>query len=144
MTCCLTDQVLLHYTTEAKTYYADLGEAIRGRTITGVTSITSDDALLTMSSLAVIGADVSEYDQFGNPITIEANTGVSWLMSGGTNGVGLIALTLSMLISISPKGDVDALPEPWQSLHPIFSSLRLVLMPVPLQVLQGDIFNAHF
>lgn len=86
MTCCLTDQVLLHYTTESKTYYADLGEAIRGRTITGVTSITSDDALLTMSSLAVIGTDVSEYDQFGNPITIEASTGVSWSMSGGTAG----------------------------------------------------------
>ena len=86
MTCCLTDQVLLHYTTESKTYYADLGEAIRGRIITGVTSITSDDALLTLSSLAVIGADVSEYDQFGNPITIEASTGVSWSMSGGTAG----------------------------------------------------------
>ena len=86
MTCCLTDQVLLHYTTESKTYYADLGEAIRGHTITGVTSITSDDALLTLFGLAVIGADVSEYDQFGNPITIEASTGVSWSMSGGTAG----------------------------------------------------------
>jgi hypothetical protein len=86
MTCCLTNQVLTHYTGESKTYYCDLGEAIKGRTVTGVTSIVSDDALLTLSGLAVISVDTSDYDQFGNPITIEANTGVSWTMSGGTAG----------------------------------------------------------
>jgi hypothetical protein len=86
MSCCLTSQVLTHYTTEAKTYYADLGEAIKGRTITGITGITSDDAALTISSVAVISTDVNDYDQFGNAITIEANTGVSWTMSAGTAG----------------------------------------------------------
>lgn len=86
MTCCLTDQILTHYTGESKTYYCDLGEAIKGRTITGVTSITSDDGALTLSGLAVISVDTSDYDQFGNAITIEASTGVSWTMAGGTAG----------------------------------------------------------
>ena len=86
MSCCLSNQVLTHYTGESKTYYADLGEAIRGRTITGVTSIASDDAALTLSGLAVVSVDTSEFDAFGNPITIEAGTGVSWTMAGGTAG----------------------------------------------------------
>jgi hypothetical protein len=86
MSCCLTSQVLTHYTTESKTYYCDLGEAIKGRTVSSVTGITSDDAALTISSVAVISSDVSDYDQFGNAITIEAGTGVSWTMSGGTAG----------------------------------------------------------
>jgi len=86
MTCCTTSQVLTHYTTESKVYYADLGEAIRGRTITGVSGIASDDAALTLSGLTVVSSDTAEYDQYGNPITIEANTGVYWTMSGGTAG----------------------------------------------------------
>ena len=86
MTCCIGDGVLLHYTGEAKTYYVDLGEAIKGRTITGVTSITSTDVALVISSAAVLTADTSDYDQFGNAVTIEANTGISFVLSGGTAG----------------------------------------------------------
>ena len=74
MTCCVGDQVLLHYAGESKTYYVDLGEAIKGRTITSVTSVTSPDAGLSISSVAVLTADTSDYDQYGNAVTIEANT----------------------------------------------------------------------
>ena len=86
MTCCVGDQVLLHYKGESKTYYVDLGEAIKGRTITGVTSVTSPDAALTIASAAVISADTSDYDQYGNAVTIEANTGISFTLSNGTAG----------------------------------------------------------
>jgi len=86
MTCCIGDGILLHYTGEAKTYYVDLGEAIKGRTITGVTSVTSPDASLTISGATVLSADTSDYDQFGNAVTIEANTGISFTLSGGTAG----------------------------------------------------------
>ncbi len=86
MTCCTSAEVLLHYTGESKTYYADLGEAIKGRTITSITSITSDDALLTISSSAILTVDTADYDQQGNAVTIEANTGVSFVLSNGTAG----------------------------------------------------------
>jgi hypothetical protein len=86
MTCCIGDGILLHYTGEAKTYYVDLGEAIKGRTITGVTSVTSADGALSISAAAVLSADTSDYDQYGNAVTIEANTGISFTLSGGTAG----------------------------------------------------------
>lgn len=86
MTCCTSAEVLLHYTGESKTYYVDLGEAIKGRTITSITSITSDDALLTISSTAILTVDTADYDQQGNAVTIEANTGVSFVLSNGTAG----------------------------------------------------------
>lgn len=86
MTCCTSAEVLLHYTGESKTYYVDLGEAIKGRTITSITSITSDDALLTISSSAILTVDTADYDQQGNSVTIEANTGVSFVLSNGTAG----------------------------------------------------------
>ena len=101
MTCCLTSQVLTHYTTESKVYYADLGDAIRGRTITGVTGIASDDAALTLSGLTVVSSDTAEYDAFGNPITIEANTGVYWTMAGGTAGGRVLGLRGGQVIRLA-------------------------------------------
>ena len=86
MTCCVGDGVLLHYSGESKTYYVDLGEAIKGRTITAVTSITSPDANLSITSAAVLTADTSDYDQYGNAVTIEAYTGVSFVLASGTAG----------------------------------------------------------
>ena len=86
MTCCVQPGVLLHYKGEAKTYYVDLGEAIKGRTITSVTAITSPDAGLVIGSAAVLSVDTSDYDQYGNAVTIEAYTGISFTLSGGTPG----------------------------------------------------------
>ena len=88
MTCCVQPGVLLHYKGESKTYYVDLGEAIKGRTITSVTGITSPDAGLTIASAAVLTSDTSDYDQYGNAVTIEAYTGVSFTLTGGTAGSG--------------------------------------------------------
>ena len=86
MTCCVQPGVLLHYRGESKTYYVDLGEAIKGRTITSVSAITSPDAGLTIASAAVLTSDTSDYDQYGNAVTIEAYTGVSFTLTGGTAG----------------------------------------------------------
>jgi hypothetical protein len=86
MTCCIGDGVLLHYSGESKVYYVDMGEAIKGRTIVSVTSVTSPDASLSVTSAAVLTTDTSDYDQFGNAVTIEANTGISLNLSGGTSG----------------------------------------------------------
>ena len=86
MTCCVQPGVLLHYKGEAKTYYVDLGEAIKGRTISSVTAITSPDAGLVIGSAAVLSVDTSDYDQYGNAVTIEAYTGVSFTLSAGTPG----------------------------------------------------------
>jgi hypothetical protein len=76
----------LHFKGEAKTYYVDLGEAIRGRTISSVTAITSPDAGLVIGSAAVLTVDTSDYDQHGNAVTVEAYTGVSFTLSAGTPG----------------------------------------------------------
>lgn len=86
MTCCVQPGVLLHYKGEAKTYYVDLGEAIKGRTISSVTGITSPDGGLVIASAAVLAVDTSDYDQYGNAVTVEAYTGVSLTLSGGTPG----------------------------------------------------------
>jgi hypothetical protein len=86
MTCCVQPGVLLHYKGELKTYYVDLGEAIKGRTISSVTAITSPDAGLVIGSAAVLTVDTSDYDQYGNAVTIEAYTGVSFTLSAGTPG----------------------------------------------------------
>ena len=87
MTCCSSQDVLIHRTGESKIYYYDLGEAIKGRTITAVIGITADDTLLTMSSISIISTDTSDYDQHGNALTIEANTGIRWTMAAGTAGI---------------------------------------------------------
>ena len=76
----------MHYKGEAKTYYVDLGEAIKGRTISSVTAITSPDVGLVIGSAAVLSVDTSDYDQYGNAVTIEAYTGVSFALTGGTPG----------------------------------------------------------
>ena len=86
MTCCVQPGVLLHFKGEAKTYYVDLGEAIKGRTISSVTAIASPDAGLVIGSAAVLTVDTSDYDQYGNAVTIEAYTGVSFTLSAGTPG----------------------------------------------------------
>ena len=86
MTCYVQPGVLLHYKGESKTYYVDLGEAIKGRTISSVTAITSPDAGLVIGSAAVLIVDTSDYDQYGNAVTIEAYTGVSFTLSAGTPG----------------------------------------------------------
>jgi len=107
MTCCTSSDVLLHYTGESKTYYADLGEAIKGRTITGLTSVASDDAGLTISSAAIITSDTADYDQHGNAITIEANTGVSWSMTGGTAGNAAAESTTTLTITFSTAAGTE-------------------------------------
>ena len=107
MTCCVGDQVLLHYSGESKTYYVDLGEAIKGRTITGVTSITSPDAALTIASAAVLSVDTADYDQYGNSITIEANTGVSFTLSGGTSGSDDAEATTTLRITFTTSAGTE-------------------------------------
>ena len=107
MTCCSTEDVLIHRTGESKTYYFDLGEAIKGRTITAVGSVTSDDALLIISSAAVISADTDDYDQFGNAITIEANTGIQWNMADGTAGTADDEYTATLTFTFSTSAGTE-------------------------------------
>ena len=107
MTCCTSSDVLLHYTGESKTYYADLGEAIKGRTITGLASVASDDAGLTISSAAIITSDTADYDQHGNAITIEANTGISWSMTGGTAGSSEAEYTATITITFATSAGTE-------------------------------------
>ena len=110
MTCCTADGVLLHYTGETKTYYVDLGEAIKGRTVSSVTSVTSADSLLTISSAAVIAADTSDYDQQGNAITIEANTGVQFTMAAGTAGDGDDEYTTTVVVKFVTSAGTEQAP----------------------------------
>ena len=107
MTCCVGDQVLLHYKGETKAYYVDLGEAIKGRTITGVTSITSPDAALAIASAAVLTVDTSDYDQYGNAVTIEANTGISFQLSNGTAGSDDAESTTTLRITFTTSAGTE-------------------------------------
>ena len=99
--------MLLHYTGEAKTYYVDLGEAIKGRTITGITSVTSTDGALAISSATVLTVDTSDYDQFGNALTIEANTGISFVLTGGTAGSEDDETTTSLCITFTTSAGTE-------------------------------------
>jgi hypothetical protein len=107
MSCCTTSDILLHYTGESKVYYCDLGEAIRGRTITGLTSVVSSDSGLAISSTAILTADTSDYDQHGNAITIEASTGVRWTMSAGTPGTGQTDSTATLTITFTTSAGTE-------------------------------------
>ncbi len=107
MTCCIGDQVLLHFVGETKTYYVDLGEAIKGRTITGLTSVTSPDAALVISSAATLTADVNDYDQYGNAVTIEAYTGISFTLSGGTAGSDDARTTTTLRITFTTAAGTE-------------------------------------
>lgn len=107
MSCCVSRNILVHYEGESKTYYADLGEQIKGRTITGVTSITSDDGTMTVGSLAVLSVDTDDYDGDGNAITIEANTGVSFTMAGGTAGDGYEDYTATVSIVFTTSAGTE-------------------------------------
>ncbi len=107
MTCCTSSDILLHYTGETKTYYADLGEAIKGRTVTALASISSDDSALIITGAAIITSDSADYDQHGNSITIEANTGVSWTMAGGTAGLASAESTASVTITFSTAAGTE-------------------------------------
>lgn len=80
-------EVLEHYSTEDKTYLIDLGRVVEGRTITSLTSVTSDDDAMTVGSTSVLDADVTEYDSWGNEVTVEADTAVYVTLDGGTAGV---------------------------------------------------------
>ncbi len=107
MSCCIAGNILKHRTGENKTYYVDAGEQIKGRTITGVTSITSDDGSLTVGSLAILTSDTSDYDGDGNAITIEANTGMSFVMSGGTAGSGFEDYTATLTILFTTSAGTE-------------------------------------
>ncbi len=107
MTCCSTNDVLLHRTGESKLYYYDLGEAIKGRTITAVTSISADDALLTISNESIISVETSDYDQFGNALTIEANTGIKWNMANGTAGVEDDSYTATLTFTFTTSAGTE-------------------------------------
>lgn len=107
MTCCSTTDILTHYVGEAKKYYADLGEAIKGRTITAVVSVTASDAALTISGAAVLGVNTADYDQCGRAITIEANTGVEWTMAGGTTGDAVDEFTAILTISFTTSAGTE-------------------------------------
>lgn len=110
MSSCADEDILLHYTGESKVYYVDLGEAIRGRTITSITSVTSSDALLAISSASVILLDTDDYDQHGNAITIEANTGVQFTMAAGTAGDDDDEYTTTVVVKFVTSAGTEQAP----------------------------------
>jgi len=110
MTCCNPDRAFTHYTGETKIYYLDLGEWIKGRTVTSITSVTADDSALVFASTAILTADTSDYDQEGNAVTIEANTGIKWTMSGGTAGVEIDDYTATITATIVTAAGTEICP----------------------------------
>ncbi len=101
------ERPLTHRTGENRTYYVDAGEQIKGRTISGVTSITSDDGAMTVGSLAILSTDTSDFDADGNTLTIEANTGMSFGMSGGTAGGGYEDYTATLTILFTTSAGTE-------------------------------------
>lgn len=80
-----TKDVRKHYTGESKLYLCDIGPSIQGRTISSITSmVCEDDPLLIISNSSVLTVDTDDFDGCGNPITIEANTGIQYKLTGGT------------------------------------------------------------
>jgi hypothetical protein len=68
-----------------ETYLVDLGPMLASsETVAAVVSVTSDDPALVISNAAVIGSNTETTDSDGDLVTIEANTGVRFDLSGGT------------------------------------------------------------
>lgn len=109
---CSCDSSLLHYSTEDKTYLIDLGQQIRGRTITSLTSVTSDDAAMTIGSTSVLDADVTEYDAWGNQVTVESGTGVYVTLDGGTAGVESDSETAKLTITFVTSAGTEVAQVP--------------------------------
>ena len=118
MTCCNPERQFTHYIGESKIYYLDLGEWIKGRTVTSITSVAADDSALVFSSTAILTSDTSDYDQDGNAITIEANTGIRWTMSGGTAGTDSDDYTATITVTIGTSAGTEIAPVRVRVLNP--------------------------
>lgn len=107
MTCVNRAEPFIHYVGESKVYYFDLGECFKGRSLVSVVSVVSDDALLTFASTSIISVDTSDYDQYGNAITIEANTGIQTTIAAGTAGDDDDEYTATITITVTTAAGTE-------------------------------------
>jgi len=88
-------------------FYVDLGPILEAsETVSSITSVTPADSNLTASSAAVLTSETIVKDEYGATLTIEANTGVSFNLAGGTTGDGGTVITV---VFVKSTGKTDAI-----------------------------------
>lgn len=91
------------------TFYVDLGPLLEAsETVSSVSGVTSDDAALTIANAAVISSNTTVRDEYGDSLTIEANTGVQFDLSVGTVTTDSDAAALVTVVFVKSTGGIDA------------------------------------
>lgn len=89
------------------TYYVDLGPMMEAsETVSSVTGVTPEDSNLTAANSAVLTSQTTVLDEYGQSLTIEANTGISFTLAGGTTGNGCSLITV---VFVKDTGKTDAI-----------------------------------
>lgn len=88
------------------TYYVDCGPMLETSETISSVAVSADD--VTVGSEAVLGVNTTVVDDHGQSLTIEANTGVSFSMSGGTTG----SADIVTVVITKNTGGIDAVDCP--------------------------------
>ncbi len=86
-TCTSSENIICKHPSTSEPVYVDLTNQLAKRTGVTLTSATVDttaDATLTAGAVSVTVAEISDYDQYGNAITIAIGSGFQFNLAGGT------------------------------------------------------------
>ena len=105
--CIEARNVVCKHVEASDTYYVDLGPILVGsEIISSVTSVTAADAALTVTADAVLTSQTVVTDEYGQSLTIEADTGISFALAGGTENNGTSIITV---VFVKDSGKTDAI-----------------------------------
>jgi hypothetical protein len=111
---CNPNDVHTKYDGETLIYYADLTNTLGyNTTISSVSSVTSADSALTLTSAAVLGSSTTVLDRFGATHVIAANKGVSFQAAGGTAGVESDEYTAVIVVTVLTSNG-ETIQEPFR------------------------------
>jgi hypothetical protein len=108
--CASARNVVCKHVTAANTYYVDLGPLLEtAETVSSITTIDAEDSALTVQNGVVLTVDTTVLDENGKSLTIEANTGISFELSGGTPDNGATKVTVEFVMSTGKTEGLDCL-----------------------------------
>lgn len=110
MYCVEARNVVCKHIEASDTYYVDFGPILEAsETISSITTVTAADSALTVTAETVLSQNTSVNDEYGQAITIEANTGISFALSGGTANNGVSVITVKIAKSTGKTDAIDLL-----------------------------------
>jgi len=110
MYCVEARNVVCKHIEASDTYYVDFGPILEAsETISSITSVTAADSALTVAAESVLDENTSVNDEYGQAITIEANTGISFTLTAGTANNGVSVITAVVVKSTGKTDAIDLL-----------------------------------